>query len=184
MYNSYDPGSRMNKRDRLNILFIEQYYWKNEIYGARKKMRTLGVREGYLNLLPSNVRDESKFWIGRSYVSAIYFLSRLLLCRSNLVQIMKKLIIVILNKENIRNNKNPRQKKIVNIEKISNFYRKTMLENISVKYFDDLNTDIIPKHHTSADVFYTEESRYIKFMGIRIQKQGKDNFLDYIQTNK
>ena len=98
---------------------------------------------------------------------------------------MKKFIVVILNKENIRNNKNPRQKKIVNVEKISNFYRKTMLENINVKYFDDLNTDVIPKYHTSADVFYTEESKIFAIHGhMNSKARKKDNFLDYIQTNK
>ena len=41
----------------------------------------------------------------------------------------------------------------------------TMLENINIKYFDDLNKEAIPQHQTSADVFHTEDCEIFAIHG-------------------
>ena len=174
MYNSYDPGCKMNRRQKLNILFIEQYYWKNEIKKSKEKLnkiRQSRINLEYLNRQPLDVKEESDFWITKGLISAIH--------------ILRKVITAILEKAYIKNQNNLINKKYYKIAKISNVYRQTMLENINIKYFDDLNKEAIPQHQTSADVFHTDDCEIFAIHGhMNSKARKKDLFLDYIQTNK
>ena len=81
MYNSYDPGSRMNNRINadLKILFIEQYYWKKEIESV-KKTKKIAEHVGnivYMNSIPSEIRDECSYWVHRSHSNALILLKNL-----------------------------------------------------------------------------------------------------------
>ena len=72
LYNSYDPGSRMNSKKSLpkaKILFFDQYYWKEEIRKLEHRCQKKGIcsrQNMYSNRIPTELVEESSFWINHS----------------------------------------------------------------------------------------------------------------------
>ena len=71
-------------------------------------------------------------------------------------------------------------KKYYKIAKISNVYRQTMLENINIKYFDNLNKEAI--QHQTADVFHTEDCEIFAIHG-HMNSKARKKFIFGLYTN-
>ena len=183
MYNSFDPGSRMNNRYGVKILFLEQYYWKAQIEEVKKRQKKLGASingEEYLNMLPTKIEDETYYWIQRSYRTIFYLLKKLVQNKKVITHLFGEYI-----KNAIRKNttlKASLKKKNINLMRVSTHYRELMLNNVDIRYFEELDKISIPKHFTSADIFHTEESKIFAVHGhMNSKARRKEDFVDYVE---
>ena len=63
--------------------------------------------------------------------------------------------------------------------RMSNIYSNMLLENIEIRFFDDLPCQLIPMQHTSADLFYTQEESVFAIHGHMYSKaRKKGDFLE------
>jgi len=157
IYNSYDPGSRMNSKKSLpkvNILFFEQYYWKKEIKRLEDKYQKRGIQSRqdiYSNKIPTEVLEESNFWISHSIKRAFYLLCNIL-------------------------------KKQTTLVRLSDSYSRLLLRQIKIKYIEDLKEKQIPRFHTSADIFHSDESEVFAIHGhMNSKARSKEQFLAYLE---
>ena len=157
LYNSYDPGSRMNSKKSLpkaKILFFDQYYWKEEIRKLEHRCQKKGIcsrQNMYSNRIPTELVEESSFWINHSVKRAVYLLANFLKGNNTLVR-------------------------------LSDVYTRLLLDKVEIKYFDDLKEEQIPEFHTSADIFYSEESEIFAIHGhMNSKARSKEKFLAYLE---
>ena len=182
MYNSFDPGCRMNNRYGVKILFLEQYYWKTQIEEVKKRQNKLNAsinREKHLNMLPNKIEDETYFWIQKCYRTIFWLIKGL---------VQKKKDIRILFSEYIRNeakrtiNLKDSLKKRLSLMRVSTHYRELMLNNVDIRYFEDLDKFSIPEHFTSADIFHTDTSKIFAVHGhMNSKARRKEDFVDYVE---
>ena len=62
LYNSFDPGHRMNKINgkKINIYFLEQYYWKHDILRLETKRKKWSIKSRgskIINMPPDQLLD-------------------------------------------------------------------------------------------------------------------------------
>ena len=157
IYNSYDPGSRMNSKKSLpkaKILFFDQYYWKEEIRRLENKYQKKGVssrQDMFSNKIPTELVEESSFWLDHSIKRGLYLLGNLLKGRASFVR-------------------------------VSDVYSRLLLEKIKIKYIDDLKGKQIPRFNTSADIFHSENSEIFAIHGhMNSKARSKERFLTYLE---
>lgn len=155
MYNSYDPGCRMNgnSHKKATIKFIEQYYWREDIDRLIQKHKKRAARCGkkfIANSLPRKSTDETSFWI-ESIVNKIPF----------------ALFNILKNKRHLI--------------RISDVYSEILVKTVKIKYFDNLPMKLVPKKNTSADIFFTDKNNVFGIHGHMYSKaRSKADFLEYL----
>ena len=153
VYNSFDPGSRMNhgKCKYINISFIEQYYWYKEISDL-KKWNSKSV--GDIEVDKIRIKDEPKYWINYPLMVIVRLASQL------------KLFIS--------------KRKIINYERLLS---KSLIDEAEIKYIDDLSDSQIPRTLSGADIFhYDGETIFAVHGHMNSKSRDKDEFNDYLKN--
>ena len=74
-------------------------------------------------------------------------------------------------------------KKGIYLMRISDIYRTLMLENIDIKYFEELDAKSIPQCLTGADVFHTKDSKIFAIHGhMNSKARRKEDFMNYLES--
>ena len=131
-------------------------------------------------MLPAKIEDETYYWIQRSYRTIFYLLKKLVQNKKVITHLFGEYI-----KNAIRKNttlKASLKKKNINLMRVSTHYRELMLNNVDIRYFEELDKISIPKHFTSADIFHTEESKIFAIHGhMNSKTRRKEDFVDYVE---